>query len=264
MKINVNRVWAIMQRHLFSWPRDLESLAESFWWPTFDLFIWGLMSVFLRQKEGIAPVFLSLFVGAIILWMFVYRSQQEVGMTFLKEVWDRNFLNIMTTPLTIWEFLTASLALGTIKLVISAAWMIFMAYALFTFNFFRVGWLLIPFVINLLLVGWSAGFFINGLIIQYGNRVQAFAWTLILVIQPFSAVFYPVSAMPTWMQVVSKILPTSYIFEGMRGVLLDGRIDISSLGIATGLNLVYLLLALWYFQYGFRCAKETGMLVKFS
>ncbi len=262
--INVHRVWAIMQRHLFSWPRDLETLAEAFWWPTFDLFIWGLMSVFLRQKEGVPAGFLSIFLGAIVLWMFVYRSQQEIGFIFLKEVWDRNFLNLLTTPLTIWEFLAASLALGTVRLVISAVWMAVIGYLLFTFNLFRMGWFLIPFVINLLMIGWSAGFFINGIILQYGNRVQSFAWTLILIIQPFSAVFYPVSAMPGWMQIVSRILPTSYVFEGMRGVLLDGRMDVPSLGIATGLNLVYLGFSLWYFRYSFERAKKTGMLVKFS
>lgn len=262
--MKMSRVWAIMIRHLFSWPRDLEGLAEAFWWPSFDLLIWGLMSTFLQKQQGVAPVYLSVFISSIVLWMFVYRSQQEVGIMFLKEVWDRNFLNIMTTPVTIWEFLLASLGLGTIKLAVSASWMMILAFVLFKLNVFSIGWVMILFVINLLLTGWSAGFFINGLIVQYGNRIQSFAWTLLLIIQPFSAVFYPVSSLPGWMQWVAKILPTSYIFEGMRASLLQGKVGMSDLVIATALNMVYLVLSLWFFSFSFKRARESGMLVKFS
>lgn len=263
-KFSPKRVWAILVRHLFSWPRDLESLAESFWWPSFDLFIWGLVTVYLQMSENTPSIFISFFLGAIVLWMFVYRSQQEMSFTFLKEVWDRNILNIFTTPLTVWEFLSASMILGIAKLTISALWMIFLAYILFQFNVFTLGFWFIPFLVNLLLVGWSAGFLINGLIVQYGWRVQSFAWTLILVIQPFSAVFYPVSVMPGWMQSVAAFIPTSYIFEGMRAVLIEGRFEVNNLLFATGLNLIYISLSALYFAHSFRRAKETGMIVKFS
>lgn len=258
------RIWGLVVRHLFSWPRDLEAIAESFWWPSFDVFIWGLTTVYLQSKQGVPEYFISLFLGAIVLWMFVYRSQQEMGFMFLREFWDRNLLNILTTPLTIGEFLLSSIMLGSIKLAISAIWMVIIAYVLFTFNLFSLGWYLIPFVINLLLVGWSGGFFINGLIMRYGYRIQAFAWTLILFIQPFSAVFYPVSVMPGWMQLVAKILPTSYVFEGMRAILTQGKFNWQLLVVASSLNCIYLALSLYFFKYSFSKAQEIGMIVKFS
>lgn len=261
---SLKRVWAIVVRHLFSWYRDLEVLFESFWWPSFDLFIWGLVTLYLRTSEGAPTIFINFFLGAIVLWMFVYRAQQEMGFVFLKEVWDRNLLNIFTTPLSIWEFLTASMLLGITKLAISAVWMAILAILLFEFNIFSLGLALIPYVANLLILGWSAGFIINGLIIRYGWRVQSFAWTLILIIQPFSAVFYPVSVMPLWMQFVARLIPASYVFEGMRKVLIDGSVDIWGLLIATLLNIFYVFLSILFFANSFRKAKESGMLVKFS
>lgn len=264
MAINSTRVKAVVARHVFAWPRDLESLTESFWWPSFDLLIWGLMTVYLQRQQGVPQVFLSFFLSAIILWMFVYRSQQEMGFIFLREAWDRNLLNLFTSPLTIAEFSVASLILGGIKLLISAIWMILLGWLLFAFNVFAIGWLFIPFVVNLLLVGWSAGFVINGLIIRYGYRVQAFAWSLVLILQPFSAVFYPVDVLPSWMQVVASVLPTSYIFEGMRTSLAEGRILYENLLIATGLNVFYLCLGIWFFARSFRRALEIGMLQKFA
>jgi ABC-2 type transport system permease protein len=239
-------------------------MAETFWWPSFDLFIWGLMTVYLQRQQGVADIILTFFLSAIILWMFVYRSQQEIGISFLRDVWDRNLLNILTTPITIWELLTGLLFLGVIRLVASTLWMLLLAYILFQFNFFVLGFYLIPFVVNLLLFGWNAGLIINGLIFRYGYRVQAFAWTLILIVQPFSAVFYPVESLPTWMQWVAKILPTSYIFEGMRTVLVTKSIDTIQLLIATVLNVIYLGVALWFFNESYKKAQETGMIVKLS
>lgn len=264
MKNSLIRIWAIVARNLFSLSRDLERMAEMFWWPTFDVLIWGLMTIFLQERQGIPETFINLFIGAIVLWMFVYRAQQEMGVLFLREVWDRNILNILTTPLTMWEFLTATLIIGIVSNLISAIWMSLLAFFMFKFQIFTFGWMLIPFVINLLVVGWWTGFIINGLIICFGYRVQALAWTLVLIIQPFSAVFYPVSILPGWMQVVSKALPTSYIFEGMRQVLAIGMIDGPKILIAGLLNGIYLVLAILFFRYCFQKARENGMIVKFS
>jgi len=264
MRINTQRVRAIVIRHVLTWGRELESLTESFWWPSFDVFLWGFTTVYLERQQGISAVFIRVFLGAIFLWMFVYRAQGEVGMVLLREVWDRNLLNLFTSPLTPWEFNVASLLLGIMKLALSAIWMAILAQVLFSFNIFQFGWYLIPFVMNLVVTGWVAGFIINGLILRFGNRYQVFVWTLVLIIQPFSAVFYSVSSLPPWMQWATMVFPTSYIFEGMRAVLLWGFTDYRGLLMATGENIVYVVLAITFFARSFRKAQETGMLVKLS
>jgi ABC-2 type transport system permease protein len=264
MQLNPHRIYALVWRHMVTWPRDLENLVDSFWWPSFDIFIWGLMTIYLRSQEDVATSVTGFIIGGIVLWMFVYRSQQEVGMMFLKEAWDRNLMSIIASPVTTGEFLAASLVLGVIKLAISGVWMSFLAFTLFAFNIFSFGLYLIPFIISLLLVGWWAGFIVNGLVIRYGWRVQALAWSLIIIIQPFSAVFYPVSAMPGWMQAVASVIPTSYIFEGMREVLVTGQMNPEKLGISLLLNLMFLSGSILFFRYCFRKAQDSGMIVKFS
>ncbi len=264
MHAKARRIWAVVIRHIFTLPRDLEGLSEVFWWPTFDVLIWGFMTIFLQKNQGLPSMFISIFIGAIVLWMFVYRAQQEMAVLFLREVWDRNLLNMLASPLTIWEFLFGSLILGIIKISVSAIWMNILAFVFFTFNIFTFGNLLVPYIISLLIVGWSAGFIITGLVVQYGYRMQALAWMLVAVIQPFSAVFYSVSSMPLWMQYIAKALPTSYIFEGMRQVLRSGKFDLNGLVIASGLNVLYLVLAMLFFKRSFRKAQESGMIVKFN
>jgi ABC-2 type transport system permease protein len=253
-----------MMRHLMSWPRSLERIADAFWWPTFNLLIWGLVTTYLQQAVGSYQFFINLFLGGVIMWVFVYRAQEEIGIILLQEAWDRNLLNMFSSPLTIWEFTLAGVLLSALKLVLSVFWMIVLGYFLFQFNLFRYGLVLVPYAALLLVSGGIMGVIINGLIIRYGYRIQVFAWTLVLVLQPFSGVLYPISSLPVWMQQVAKFLPTSYVFEGMRTVLREGRVDIPGLVIATILNVIYILFAVWFFAWNFRKSKESGMLMKFS
>lgn len=262
--INFNRVYALVLRHLLTWPRSLERIADSFWWPTMNLFIWGLVNVYLQKETGATTFFVQLFLGGLLMWTLVARSQEEMGLLFLQEAWDRNLLNMFSSPLTIWEFSMATIVLATAKLLVTFLWLFILSSLLFAFNIFSLGWVLAPYALILMISGWSLGFFINGLILQYGYRVQVFAWTLTMIILPFSSVYYPVSALPVWMQHVARALPTSYVFEGMRQVFLTQRIDITGLFIAIALNIVYIGLGMWFFAWSYRRAQQSGMIMKFS
>lgn len=263
-KINFHRVWALVLRHVMSWPRSPERIADAFWWPTMNMLIWGMVNMYLQQKTGAGIFFATLFLGGLIMWTLVIRSQEEMGMLFLQEAWDRNLLNIFSSPITMTEFSIATIVLATLKLILTFLWMFSLGYLLFSFNIFTLGWALIPYALVLMTSGWSLGFLINGLIVQYGYRVQVFAWTLSMIILPFSSVYYPLSALPGWMQTVARALPTTYIFEGMRGVFTTGHIDVSGLTTAILLNIFYLFLGIRFFIWSFGKARETGMILKFS
>src|SRR5207253_751496 len=111
------------------------------------------------------------------------------------------------------------------------------ALGLYKADVFWLGIYLVPFAGLLLLTGWTIGFFVSGMIIRYGTRVQALAWTFSIILTPFCAIYYPLSALPRFAQVIGAALPTSYIFEGMRHVLATGRMDRSDLGIGIVLGL---------------------------
>ena len=38
---------------------------------------------------------------------------------------------------------------------------------------------------------------------------------------PLACVYYPVSVLPHWLQYVAWSLPPTYVFEGMRALLID-------------------------------------------
>ena len=119
---------------------------------------------------------------------------------------------------------------------------------------------MVLFLGNLLLFGWAVGLFTMALIFRYGRAAEALIWGVPFLIQPVSAVFYPVSVLPAWLQKIAYLLPSTYVFEGMRQVLATGVADLSTLGVSFGLNLVYLLLGSLYFSWMLRKVREMGYL----
>jgi ABC-2 type transport system permease protein len=120
----------------------------------------------------------------------------------------------------------------------------------------------VPFLISLLLFGWAVGMCTMGLILRFGQAAEALIWGVPFLIQPVSAVFYPVDVLPRWLQVVAWALPSTYVFEGMRATLRTGRVDMSYLAAAFGLNLVYLILGAAFFGWMLRQVREKGYLAR--
>jgi len=259
------RIFAIVIRHLYIWPRSLERLMWSFGWPFFDLIIWGLVSSYLVKNASGLPFLVNVLLGGIILWTIVWRIQNEINVNFLDEGWNKNLINIFSTPLTKGEFLTAMIILGLIKISITLSGLMIGAFFLYQFNFLSSFGFYIPLLlINLLVFAWGFGFLINGLILRFGYTVQEFAWALIVLVQPFSCVFYPLSYLPLWAQKIALFLPTTYVFEEMRRILFTGLVNWYNLLISFVLNIIYLILALGFFRFMYEKAREHGRLVKLN
>jgi ABC-2 type transport system permease protein len=111
---------------------------------------------------------------------------------------------------------------GLVKLVIGVTMVSLVAFGLFTFHITDLGFSLIPLVAVLLVVGWSVGLLVIGLILRVGQGAEILAWGLLAMIMPLSGVFYPVSALPGGLQPIGKALPTTHIFSAARDVV-DGH-----------------------------------------
>lgn len=257
-------VWAIILEHLYTWRRNYNRIIDSFWWPFLDLITWGLTSTYLSQSYDLTENIVAILLGGIILWYFVQQAQRDVSVTLLDEAWNRNFVNIFTTPLRLREFLLAALILGGIKLIATMLVLTSISYFFYRFNIFSLGIFLVPAILNLIIVGWWIGFIVDGLILKYGYRVESLAWSFVFIIYPFSAVMYPVSSLPDWAQAVASVLPTSYIFENMRLILFSGTFSLPYILVGTAWNIVYLTGSLLFVKFMFTQALRSGRLVKLN
>lgn len=260
--MSLRRIMALVIRNLYLYKRSVPRLMDVAFWPTLDVVLWGFLSFYLQKMNLPGVNIVTLLLGAVIFWEFLNQSQRAVSIAFLEEVWERNFLNIFVTPISLLEFLFSTVFVGLVRLFLVAVVMSILAILIYHFNIFTIGLALIPFVINLLIFGWSLGIFITSIILRYGTSAQVLAFGLIVIIQPFTAVFYPVSALPQAVQWFSYLIPSTYVFEGMRTVLSGGALPGTDLLLAFGLNIVYLALMLWFFYAMFKKVKAMGRLLK--
>lgn len=256
------RINALLIRHLYLYQRSVPRLMDIFFWPILELFLWGFLGLYLQQLNITGMNIVTIFLGALIFWNFLNQAQHSTFITFLEEIWERNLLNIFVSPLTTAEFLASTLFLSIIRIILIGIVMSFLAFVCYHLNFFSFGFYIIPFAVNLLLFGWALGLFTIGLILQWGTSAQNLAFGIVFLIQPFSAVFYPVSVLPETIRWIAYLLPPSYIFEGMREVIHTGALPLELLTTGFLINIAYIVFALWFFFFMFNKAKQSGKLMK--
>ena len=259
--MNLKRIWAVVLRYLYLSRHSLDRLSDMFFWPTSDLVLWGLTSQFFVKAGGLFNNKLILMIlSGILLFIFVWRAQYEITVNILEDLWNKNLGNIFVSPLKFSEWISAFFVIGLIKGAISFSFAMILAFILYKVQIFVYSFKFLVCIPLLLMTGWWVGLIIGSLILRFGTRVQTFAWTGVMLIAPFSAVYYPVSTLPLWAQYLAKFVPLSYVFENMRKVILTGSFNPLDLIISFGLNFFYLLLTLWFFKKSFDHALERGLL----
>jgi ABC-2 type transport system permease protein len=233
-----------------------------FFWPVMDLLVWGFITVYLQKLKYQVPGMVTFLLGSMIFWDILYRAQQAVTISFLEDIWARNLLNIFVSPIRVTEFIAATYVVGFVKILITVAILASLALWFYHFNLFQMGLALIPLFASLLLMGWAVGMVTTALILRWGQSAEALAWGIPFLIQPVAAVFYPLSVLPRWVQPISRAIPATYVFEGMRQVLRGEGLSTYYLAWAFGLNVVYLIGAGLFFNYMFNVAREKGLLAK--
>ena len=151
--------------------------------------------------------------------------------------------------------------MSIIRMFVGVAPAATLAWAFYAFNVFALGPVLVLFFINLMIMGWSVALAVVSIILRHGAGAEALAWSVLFGLAPFSAVFYPVAILPAAVRPIALALPSAHVFEGMRGILLDGVVQWHHLVWAFGLNGVWLGMATLLFARQFHQARVRGALL---
>jgi len=256
------RVRALLLRYLLLIRRDPSRVVDLAYWPFIDIAVWGLLTWFVAGAGARVPNAIGVFLGGAILWNVFLRASQDVSVSFLDDLWARSLVTLFASPLTFAEFGVALTLVGLVKVVLALALMSAVAWLLYAFNVFTLGWALLPFAANLILFGWTLGLVALAIVLRFGGRWAILAWSIPFTMMPISSVFYPEAVLPPAVRAVARALPANHIFEGMRGVVLEGRLAWDRVLIATLENAVYLTLATALVAWVFRIAFTRGLLPK--
>ena len=257
-----HRVAAMVLRYLYllrsSWPRILELI----YWPSVQLFVWGFLQSYISQNAGFFARAGGMFIGAVLLWDILFRGQLGFSVSFLEEMWARNLGNLLISPLRPAEFVASLMIMSIVRLAIGMVPVSLMAIALFSFNIYGLGFALAAFFANLIFTSWAVGLAVSGILLRNGMGAESLAWTLMFVLMPLTCVYYPVTTLPPWVQAISWALPPTYVFEGMRALVLEHTFRADLMLEALALNALYFGASVLAFLALLRSARRQGSLMQ--
>jgi len=258
----IRRIWGMLYRHAAMYRRSWPRLAEIAYWPTLNMLIWGFTSTYIATAHG-APraVAAGGLIGGVLLWEIMLRGQLGVTIGFLEEIWSRNLGHLFVSPLRPGELLGALVIVSAVRTLVGLLPATIIAYLLYSYNILALGPVVLLFFINLLVMGWWVALGIVSLLFRYGAGAEALAWTIAFGVTPLACVYYPLTALPGWLQPFAQALPAAHIFEGLRSALLGHGMDWRQFTLATGLNAAWALAAILVFAGEFRRARVRGALL---
>ena len=260
--LSARRIGAMIARYWYllrsSWPR----LLELIYWPTVQMLMWGFLQLYIGENSGFFARAGGTFIGAVLLWDILFRGQLGFSVSFLEEMWSRNLANLMISPLRPIEFVVALMAMSLVRLAIGMVPVSLLAIAFFGFNLYGLGLALAAFFANLILTSWAVGIFVSGLVMRNGLGAESFAWTIMFLVMPLACVYYPVAVLPDWLQWVSLALPPTYVFEGMRGLLIEHIFRADLMWRALALNVLWFGAGAFGFMRLLDASRRHGSLLQ--
>ena len=256
------RVAAMVLRYWYLLRSSFARLIELIYWPAVQMLMWGFLQTYLAGQASLYAQAGGMLVGAVMLWDILFRGQLGFSISFLEEMYARNLGNLMISPLRAYEFVAALMIMSIVRLAIGIVPVTLMAIWFFGFNLWALGLALAAFFANLMLTGWAVGIFVSGLVLRNGLGAETFAWSIMFLFLPLTCVYYPVAVLPPWLQAVAWSLPPTYVFEGMRALLIDHTFRAELMMQALALNIVLFSLAVLAFLALLASARRNGSLMQ--
>lgn len=253
------RVQAILLRHLRATFRDLMRVSDLFYWPLIDILIWGFTSQWIKPEQAGSSSVTLVLLTSLVLLQVSHRATMDVSFNLLDELWSRNIVNIFATPLRFSEWVLSGMVMGFLKSFVTIFFGAFLVYAFYGVNIFVTGLFFILAALSVLISGWTLGFIASGLIIYFGQRVQSLTWMITWFFVPLSAVFYFLSVLPRWMQILGKSFPMTYIFESVRIYVHTNIFPWGLMGLSFALNIFYVVLLFYFYKIMFTKSLSHGL-----
>ena len=250
-------IWVIAYREFLHFIQDRSRMFSSFSMPILFLVIFGagFGKLIGQMMPGVNYI---QFMYPGILAMTVLMTSVMSGVSI---VWDREFgflKEVLVSPLNRSGILVGK-AVGAAGIAVMQG-VIMLVIA--PFVGVSLNWEIVLSLIPLLLILSSC---LSGLGLLIGARMrsqQGFQLIMQLVIFPMmflSGIFFPLTGMATWLEVLSKINPVTYGIDAIRQVFLGSEVAgviifghtmsiVESALLVMGIGFLFLTVAIWVFN----------------
>ena len=159
------------------------------------------------------------------------------------------------------EIITALTSTALLRTFIGIIPAIILMSPLFGVSLLEMGPPLFLLFLSLYLFGTTLGLLVTSGLLRFGPAFENTAWSSLFLLAPLGCVYYPLSILPDWLQILAKGLPLVYIFEEARSILVNNVVNYKNIMIALSLNLFYFTASIIIFYLAFFGARKKGTLV---
>ncbi len=186
-------------------------------WPILTL----VALVVLRSRQiGTGGLVLGPVILPGLLAMFVVFGLMLTVQYLPADREDGTLLRAKATPHGVTGYLVAKLAMATasvcvyLVLVAVPGWFLVSGLRLGDVSWVRFGWVLILGLVATQLLGAALGALLPS------SRASGYVALLVLGLTAISGIFYPITALPGWVQTLAQIFPLYWLGLGMRSAVL--------------------------------------------
>jgi ABC-type multidrug transport system permease subunit len=212
---------------------------------------------------GGAPTYFAFVTVGIVITLVISAASAQVGWQLREEQLTGTLETLAAQPVRPWQIALGmagwpfafALARGAIYLLVAGT--------LLDVDLSHANW--VGVVVVLLAAGLALlglGVALGALVIAFkrGNNIIGF---VSLALGFAGGAFFPLAVLPGWLEFVGKLVPTRFIFDGMRGALFEGSGWGQDAVVLLGYSAVGLPLALWAFSRAVRHARTMGSLAEY-
>jgi ABC-2 type transport system permease protein len=212
---------------------------------------------------GGAPSYFAFVTVGIVATLVIGAASATIGVRLREEQLTGTLETLAAHPVRIWQIalgmagwpFTFALARGVIYVVVAAA--------LLGVDVSRASW---SGTVIVLLAAWFAllgvGVALGAAVIVFkrGNNIVGF---VSLALGFAGGAFFPLAVLPDWLEFLGKLVPTRFVFDGLRSALFVGAGWGTDAAALLGYSAIGLPFALWAFSRSVHHAKRRGSLAEY-
>ena len=259
--MNFSRMYGLFLRHFFLIRSSFPRILDLIYWPSIQIILWGFISKFFSTYSDYYNNTAGVILTCAILYDFLFRSSISFNMSFLEEIWSRNFTNLFIAPMKISEIIISLIFTALVRTLIGLVPAILLTSPLFGISILNLGLPLFFFFLCLYIFGITLGLFVSAGLLRFGPSFENIAWSSLFLLAPLGCIYYPIEILPEFFQNIARALPLVYIFEEARSILVDNIVDYKNILYAFYLNSIYLIIGILLFYYSFYEARKKGSLI---
>ena len=136
--MNFKKIFSLFLRHFYLIKSSLPRVLDLIYWPTIQILLWGFISKFFTLHSNYYNNALGVILTAAILYDFLFRSSISFNMSFLEEIWSRNFTNVFIAPIKLSEIIVALIFTALVRTLIGLVPAILLTTPFFGISIFKL------------------------------------------------------------------------------------------------------------------------------